>query len=118
MLSEISMINYDGRKFRSISNSISGEVDSNTLFDYHQEADLLWGTYTGGWIRFGTVIAKVAENGTLDMRYQHMNVSGEMMTGTCQSVPEILPDGRIRLKETWQWTTGDRSAGRSVIEEV
>jgi hypothetical protein len=112
------MVNYDGRRFRTISNSTAGEADSNTLFDYRQEADLLWGTYTGGSIRFGTLIAKVGEDGALDMRYQHVNKSGELMTGACQSVPEILPDGRIRLKEAWQWTTGDRSEGRSVIEEV
>ncbi|MCH5689438.1 hypothetical protein LWM68_37470 [Niabella sp. W65] len=47
-----------------------------------------------------------------------MNDKGELMTGTCSSVPEILPDGKIRLHETWQWTSGDQSAGTSIIEEV
>ena len=52
------------------------------------------------------------------MRYSHVNVSGGLMTGQCRSVPERLPDGRLRLHETWQWTSGDRSSGQSMIEEV
>ena len=31
---------------------------------------------------------------------------------------ERLPDGRLRFKESWQWLSGDRSAGTSEIEEV
>jgi hypothetical protein len=52
------------------------------------------------------------------MRYQHLNTRGEMMTGRCHSVPEILSDGRIRLRESWQWTCGDYSSGESVVDEV
>jgi hypothetical protein len=33
-------------------------------------------------------------------------------------VPEVLPDGKIRLRENWQWTSGDFSEGESVIEEI
>jgi hypothetical protein len=40
------------------------------------------------------------------------------MTGTCISTPEILPDGRLRLHESWRWTSGDGSSGESAIEEV
>ena len=52
------------------------------------------------------------------MRYQYINKEGELMTGKCISAPEILPDGRIRLKEKWQWTCGDHTGGESVVEEV
>ena len=40
------------------------------------------------------------------------------MTGLCRSRLEILPDGRYRLHEDWQWTGGDKSRGTSTIEEV
>ena len=40
------------------------------------------------------------------------------MTGLCRSRLEILPDGRYRLHEEWQWTSGDKSRGTSMIEEV
>ena len=110
---------FEGRIFRSVSNSSSGDVDAETLFHYHQIGeDLVWATYEGGSVRFGTLVARVLADASLDMRYQHVNRSGELMTGVCRSRPEVLPDGRLRLHESWRWTCGDRSAGRSVVEEV
>jgi hypothetical protein len=111
-------INYDGRRFRSVMNSPSGEVDAETTFEYHQIGHLVWATYRGGSILFGTLIAKVDPTGGLDMRYQHMNSRGELMTGRCRSTPELLTDGRIRLHESWEWTSGDHSSGQSVVEEI
>ncbi|MEP6924044.1 MAG: n-acetylglutamate synthase [Pyrinomonadaceae bacterium] len=113
-----SEINYDNRFFRSINNSASGEVSSETVFHYRQKGAIVWATYEGGAIKFGTLIARVLESGGLEMRYSHVNQNGELMTGECRSTPEVLPDGRIRLREKWQWTSGDLSVGESVIEEV
>jgi hypothetical protein len=52
------------------------------------------------------------------MHYHQVNTKGELMTGICRSVPEILPDGKILLHETWEWTSGDYSKGKSLLEEV
>lgn len=114
----MSKINYDNRKFASAKNSATGEVSQETIFHYHQKDDLVWAEYSGGAIIFGSLIAKVLENDSLEMRYQHLNEKGELMTGKCFSTPELLPDGRIRLYEKWQWTSGDFSSGESVIEEI
>jgi len=111
-------ISYENRKFRSIQNSESGEVGANTLFHYHQSDDLVWAEYSGGEIVFGTLIARVHDDNSLDMRYQHLSRLGELMTGVCRSTPEILTDGRIRLHEKWTWTCGDHSSGESIIEEI
>lgn len=111
-------INYRGRTFRSVSNSPNGEVGDETLFSYRQENDVVWATYAGGQIRFGTLVASVDSDGRLDMRYAHVNARGELQTGKCLSTPEILPDGRIRLHEKWEWTSGDCSTGESVVEEA
>jgi hypothetical protein len=111
-------INYHQRTFRSVSNTDNGEVGAETIFHYRQQNNLVTATYEGGSIRYGSLIALVDEQGQLDMRYQHVNIQGELMTGRCHSVPELLPDGRLRLHETWQWTSGDLSSGQSVIEEV
>jgi hypothetical protein len=78
----------------------------------------VWAEYRGGEIIFGNLIAKVFDDDSLEMSYQHLNLSGELMTGKCLSTPEILPDGKIRLFEQWQWTCKDFSSGESVIEEV
>ena len=108
----------DGRIFRSIGNTGNGEVDSETRFHYRQAGDVVTATYRGGSIVEGHLIAKVLPGGVLDMRYHHVNDRGELMIGTCRSTPECLPDGRLRFHEDWQWLSGDRSSGRSVIEEV
>lgn len=111
-------INYDNRIFKSVSNSKTGEVSGETTFYYHQKDNLVWAEYSGGAIIFGSLIAKVLENSVLEMRYQHLNKNGELMTGKCISTPEILSEGRIRLYEKWQWTSGDFSSGESIIEEI
>jgi hypothetical protein len=110
--------NYDQRKFRSVQNSRSGEVGSETIFTYHQQENVVWAEYSGGLVLRGTLLAIADENGGLDMRYQHINAAGELMTGNCRTLLEVLPDGRYRSHERWQWTCDDCSKGTSVIEEV
>ena len=115
---------YHNLIFTSVANSANGEVDATTRFHYRQEGDLasgnavVWATYAGGGVTFGTLVAKAAPDGSLDMRYSHVNRDGKLMTGLCRSTPERLPDGRIRLHERWQWTSGDGSSGESVVEQV
>lgn len=111
-------INYHQKTFQSIANTDNGEVGEQTLFHYQQQGDVVWAEYSGGAIVKGFLVAKVIENNGLDMRYEHINLAGEIMTGKCSSTPEILPDGRIRLYEKWQWTSGDLSSGESIIEEI
>ena len=109
---------YDGKKFCSVANSATGDVSSETSFIYHQSGELVWASYEGGSVRFGTLVAKADADGRLDACYQHLTVDGELKTGECQSVPEQLDDGRLRLRETWQWTCGSRASGSSIVEEV
>ncbi len=111
-------INYNNRRFTSQSNTDNGEVDSSTVFDYYQRGRIVWATYEGGGIGFGTLVAKINDDDSLDMRYSHVNTRGELMTGRCRSIPEVLDDGRLRLHETWTWTSGDNSSGTSIIEEI
>lgn len=111
-------INYDNRRFRPVQNTENGETSAETEFHYLQKGNVVVGTYNGGTIILGNLIAVVSEEGALDMRYQQVNKYGELMTGICKSTPEILPNGKIRLHEKWQWTSGDKSSGESVIEEV
>ncbi len=111
------MINYHDRIFKPFSNSENGEVTSDTVFHYKQTGDIVTSEYSGGKILKGHLIGLVDEAGNIDMRYHQVNDKGELMTGVCKSRPEIMPNGKIRLHETWQWTSGDRSSGTSVIEE-
>ncbi len=112
------MINYDKRVFKSVQNSETGEVSGETRFYYHQKGNVVWAEYQGGEIIFGNLIAKVFDDDSLEMSYQHLNKQGELMSGKCLSKPEILPTKKIRLHEKWQWTCGDFSEGESIVEEV
>lgn len=112
------MIGYEGRTFRSVSNSAGGDVGAETRFAYHQSGDLIWATYSGGAVRFGTLLAKLDAAGNLDMRYHHVSADGSWKSGRCQSTPELLSDGRLRLHERWEWTDGATGSGQSIVEEV
>jgi hypothetical protein len=111
------MINYEDRIFRLMSNTNNGGASSETPFFHHQN-DLGMADHSGGATVKGMLLARRAAHGSLDMRYQHVNAKGELMTGICNSVPEVLADGRYRLRERWRWTAGDCSTGQSVLEET
>ena len=111
-------MNYNGRVFRPVENTPNGEVNGETRFEYRQEGDLLQATYSGGGIRCGQMVGLVREGGALTFCYQHVTEEGALRSGRCESTPEVLADGRVRLHERWKWTSGDQSEGRSIVEEV
>jgi hypothetical protein len=114
----VNHLDYDGRVFRSVTTSPTGDVGAETLFHYRQQHRIVWATYSGGAVSFGTLIARVLDDGRLDMRYQHVSTTGAIKTGRCVSTPETLADGRVRLNEEWKWTEGGTGDGVSQVEEV
>mgnify|MGYP000607397149 CR=1 FL=1 len=111
-------MNYNNKKFRALSNSENGEIEEGLIFHYQQTGNVLTCAYEGSQIKSGHLIGLVHEDGSIEMRYHQVNLKGELMTGTCKSVPEVQANGKIRLYETWQWTSGDLSSGQSILEEV
>ncbi|MFK7809892.1 MAG: n-acetylglutamate synthase [Saprospiraceae bacterium] len=109
---------YNNKKFRPISNSKNGLVTNDLLFHYKQEGNILTCDYQGQKIQKGHLIGLVDDKGNIQMRYHQINQDGELMTGICKSIPELLANGKIRLHEEWQWTSGDQSKGKSVLEEI
>lgn len=106
----------EGRRFAAVAATGDGDVDAATLFDYHQEGTVVWATYAGGEVRLGHLVG-TRSGGTLEFRYAHLTTGGDTASGHCVSRIEALPDGRLRLHETWQWESRD-GAGTSVVEEV
>ena len=114
-------IDYHDRHFRSVASAGGGgggDVGAGTHFHYRQAGGVVWATYRGGGVAFGTPTAVVGPGGALDVRHGHVSAGGAFRTGRCRSTPEVLPDGRLRLRESWQWTEGGEGGGESVIEEV
>lgn len=107
-----------GCLFKTVSSSDSSQTNEDTIFKYEQVTDLVMATYSGGDIRYGQMIGKILEDGTLDLRYQHMDRAGEIKTGICRTRVETMPSGRLRLYEDWQWTCGSEAKGQSILDEI
>lgn len=110
-------LSYEGKYFVPVSNSENGEVDSSTLFEYHQKGNVVWANYCGKDVSKGELLGTVTAKGELDFYYHHINAQSEVRIGKCHSKPRILEDGRIQLMEEWYWLNGDLSKGSSVLEE-
>lgn len=109
-------VNLNGKKFKSVSNSVNGEVSSNTFFEYRQDGNVIWATYQGGEILFGTLSGQIDKR-SLIFTYQHQNKNGDFKTGKCESNIEMKGD-KLILNEKWQWTCDDFSKGKSMLEEI
>lgn len=107
---------YEGRQFRCISNCDIGQSGDKTIFCYRQQGGMVWATYHGGEVRRGVLVAKVADDDCLEMRYQHVDTSGKFRSGQCTSTPQWRADGMLQMNEVWEWDTGGR--GMSTLLEV
>jgi hypothetical protein len=108
------MIDYDGRRFSPVTET-PGHAP---VAHYHQTGDLVWGEFSGGDVRRGSIAGTSAPNGVLRFAYCMVLDSGKVITGLCRSVPEVLGDGRIRLTEHWERYGPDASSGISALEEL
>lgn len=117
-IKQTNTMNYNDKIFRLVSNTKNGETCSETTFHYKQVDNILTCEYSGEKIKYGHLIGLVDEDGNIEMRYHQVNNKNELMTGICKSKPEILENGKIRLYENWEWTSGDKSKGQSIIEEI
>ena len=110
-------IDYHDKYFTGVENYDDGDLTAETLFHYRQKGNVVWGTYEGGRVAFGTLVAQAGGDGGLDMAWQYLATDGRFVSGRCASTVEILPDGRYRLHESWT-VDGDGNSGSSVIEEI
>jgi hypothetical protein len=93
-----------------------GEAGEGTVFEYHEDGDVVWARYRGGAVRLGFLVG-ARDGDRIDFRYSQLNEQGETATGHCCSQIVVLPDGRLRLTEAWAWESKP-GEGTSAIEEV
>jgi hypothetical protein len=107
-------IDYDGRLFRPVTDT-PGETP---VAHYHQTQDVIWGEFSGGAVRRGSLAGTCDPAGVLRFAYCMVLDGGEVISGFCRSVPEVLADGRIRLTEYWERYGAAASSGVSALEEL
>ena len=112
------MFNLHFKQFKSLNNSENGEVSNETLFDYYQDGNDIWGEYKGGEIKKGKLEGKKTTENGFEFTYAHTNVNGENKAGVCKTQVSFSREGKIILNETWQWTSGDKSSGESTLIEI
>jgi hypothetical protein len=108
------MINYDGRLFRPADE----DGAEAPVARYHQDGDVVWAEFGGGRVRRGSIAGTCAPDGALRFGYCMVLADGELILGSCDSVPDLLDDGRIRLTERWQRYRPHAATGVSCLEEV
>jgi len=106
------------KKMRPRMNSANGQINEDTLFEYHQDGDAVWGTYAGGEVVRGVLIGQMNANRDIRFHYLQVDKYGQYHQGTSKSATEFLNDGRIVLYENWEWTGDKKGSGSSIIEEV
>ena len=112
------MFNLHYKQFKNIENSKGGEVNHNTIFEYFQDGNEIWGKYKGGMIVEGKLEGfKTSENG-FKISYSHINSKGELKTGNSNTEVSFTNDGKIILSEFWQWTDEENLKGKSTLIEV
>lgn len=112
----LNKINFEGKTFSLMSNSIKGKVDFDTTFKFKQEDNLVTADYYGGAIKYGKIIAAL-ENDKLDMRYQCMTKGGELKAGKAIADIDFDPNGKMRLFLNWEWLDGSGEKGASEYVE-
>ncbi|QKW06015.1 hypothetical protein HUT18_05995 [Streptomyces sp. NA04227] len=106
----------DGVWFAPVADQAPGQVGARTRFAYHEHEGRIWAEYEGGDIAYGRLVG-TRTGDRIDFRYLQLTLDGATATGHCVSEITELPDGRLRLAESWQWES-KAGAGTSVVEEV
>lgn len=106
----------EGLVLAPVLDQSAGQVGTRTRFAYHERDGEIWAEYTGGDIVRGHLVGTRAGD-RLDFRYVQLTRDGTTSSGHCVSTVLALPDGRLRLEETWEWESRPGS-GTSVVEEI
>ncbi|MBT2412138.1 hypothetical protein J7I94_16425 [Streptomyces sp. ISL-12] len=106
----------DGLVFVPVADQAPGQVGTRTRFTYHEQDGAVWAEYAGGDVVRGHLVG-TREGDRLDFRYVQLRTDGSTAGGHCVSDVVGLPDGRVRLEESWEWESAEGS-GTSVVEQV
>ncbi|WP_086565093.1 hypothetical protein [Streptomyces africanus] len=106
----------DGLVLAPVADQAPGQVGTRTRFTYHEKDGEIWAEYTGGDVVRGHLVG-TREGDRLDFRYVQLKGDGATSSGHCVSTVVELPDGRVRLEESWEWES-QVGSGTSVVEQV
>ena len=105
-----------GRRFTVVDGGV--DVSASTVFAFTEDrlSGVVTASYAGGSVLAGSLVG-TRDGGRVDFRYSHVTRAGFVESGVSRDRVEVLEDGRLRLHETWEWTSSAGS-GVSVLEEL
>ena len=106
----------DGLVLAPVADQAPGQVGTRTRFTYHEQDGGIWAEYAGGDVVRGRLVGTRAGD-RVDFRYVQLKTDGTTSSGHCVSLVTELPDGRVRLEETWEWESQE-GHGTSSVEQV
>lgn len=109
--------NFNNKRFALIQNSDSGQVNSETIFEYKQEGNLVTADYFGGTIRYGKIIAELKDD-ELNMLYQCLTTDNELKAGKAIAKISLTDTGKMTLNLNWEWMTHGNEKGKSEYIEI
>lgn len=109
--------NFDNKRFALIQNSESGQVNSETVFEYKQNDNLVTADYCGGSIKYGKIIA-VLKGDELNMLYQCLTTDNQLKAGKAMAKISLSDIGKIKLSLKWEWLTEGDEKGTSEYTEI
>ncbi len=105
-------INFNHKTFSLLANSENGKVNTETIFEYKQDGNIVTADYYGGTIRCGKIIAVL--NGTqLNMLYQCITTKNELKSGKAIAEISFTENDKIKLKLNWEWLGDHNEKGIS-----
>lgn len=110
-------VNFKNKTFLLIENSKNGKSNSNTIFKYQQDDNLVTADYFGGSIKYGKIIANLKDN-KLHMLYQCLTIENELKAGKAIANISLNEEGKIKLILNWEWLDDKKKKGTSEYLEV
>lgn len=107
---------FNNKIFYAVQNSENGTVNSDTIFEYKQDGNLVTADYHGGTIRYGKIIAELRDD-KLHMLYQCLTTEGELKAG--KAIADVsLVKRKLNLKLNWEWLDTEEKKGTSEYIEI
>jgi hypothetical protein len=88
-------------------------LNTETVMRFVSDDGIVVGTYGGGSIAVGHVLAKRTSAEELEMLYHGATKDGAQNAGRARARFASDNEGRMRMYLDWQWFTGDQSKGQS-----
>ena len=108
---------FNNKTFCLVDNSSEGKVNTDTLFQYSQQDQLVEATYKGGPIVKGNIMTTL-ETDTLSMLYHCLTIENELKAGQAEAKVILNKDEKIELHLDWKWIGSHKGAGTSIYVEV